>query len=109
MLDYLSKKVKVIVDRPLGSKHPEHDIYYTLNYGYISDTIAGDGEEIDAYILGEFKQLKEFEGTVIAVVHRKNDIEDKLVVSKYVNKYSKDQIEALIELQERFFDSEVIM
>lgn len=95
MLNYLSKKVKVIVDRSLGSKHPEHDIYYMLNYGYIPGTAAGDGEEIDAYILGEFKLLKEFEGTVIAVVHKKNNIEDKLVVPKYVNKHSREQIEAL--------------
>lgn len=93
----------------MGSKHPEHDTYYTLNYGYIPDTTAGDGEEIDAYALDEIKPLKEFEGTVIAVVHRENDTEDKLVVSKYVNKYSKEQIEALVEFQERFFDSEVIM
>lgn len=27
-MDYLNKKVKVIVDRPLASKHPEHEIYY---------------------------------------------------------------------------------
>lgn len=109
MLGYLSKEVKVIVDRPLGSIHPEHnDIYYTLNYGYIPNTVAGDGKEVDVYILGEFKPVEEFVGTVIAVVHRKNDIEDKLVVAKNPIKYSKDQIDALIEFQERFFDIEII-
>ncbi|MEZ0536623.1 inorganic diphosphatase [Caldicellulosiruptoraceae bacterium PP1] len=92
MLEYLNKKVKVIVDRPLCSKQPEHEIYYLLNYGYIPNTISNDGEEIDAYIIGEFKPLKEFEGFVIAIIHRKNDIEDKLVVSKYPGKYSKEQI-----------------
>jgi inorganic pyrophosphatase len=46
---------------------------------------------------------------VIALIHRKDDIEDKLVVSKNFHKYSKEQIEALVEFQERFFDSEIII
>jgi len=79
-----------------------------INYGYIPDTISGDGEEIDAYIIGEFIPVKEYEGIVVAVIHRKNDNEDKLVVSKQPNKYSKEQIEALVEFQERFFDTEII-
>lgn len=109
MHDYLNKEVKVIVDRPLASKHPEHEIYYPINYGYIPNTISGDGEEIDAYIIGEFQPLKDFNGIVIAIIHRENDVEDKLVVSKYSHKYSKEQIQALVEFQERFFQSEIIM
>ena len=109
MHDYLNEEVKVIVDRPLASKHPKHEIYYPLNYGYIPNTISGDGEEVDAYIVGEFKPLKEFVGVVIAIIHRKNDVEDKLVVSNNLHKYSKEQIQALVEFQERFFDSEIIM
>ncbi len=50
--NYLGKKVDVAVDRPLGSKHPKHDIIYEINYGYVSNTKAPDGEEIDVYILG---------------------------------------------------------
>lgn len=30
MNDYLNKKVKIIVDIPLASKHPEHEIYYKI-------------------------------------------------------------------------------
>ena len=42
--------VKVTVDRPLGSYHPEHkDMYYPINYGYVEGIIAPDGEEQDAY------------------------------------------------------------
>jgi inorganic pyrophosphatase len=109
MRHYLNKKVKVIIDRPLGSKHPEHEIFYSLNYGYIPDTISRDGEEVDVYIVGEFKLLEEFEGIVIALIHRHNDVEDKLVVSKHSSKYNKEQIEVLVEFQERFFDSEIII
>ena len=105
----LGEKVTVIIDRPLGSKHPKHDFIYSLNYGYISGIIAGDGEEQDAYVVGEFEPIKKFEGYVIAVILREDDVEDKLVVCKDLRKYTKQQIEALVEFQERFFQSNVIM
>lgn len=42
----LGKIVKVIVDRPLGSRHPNYDdIIYRVNYGYVEGIIAPDGEE----------------------------------------------------------------
>ncbi|MCI1981825.1 MAG: inorganic diphosphatase [Oscillospiraceae bacterium] len=110
LTNYLHKTVYVTIDRPLGSRHPEHhDMVYPLNYGYLPGTVSGDGEEIDAYIIGEFLPLKEFTGKVAAVIHRKNDSEDKLVVSSEQKNYSKEQIKALTEFQERFFDSEIIM
>lgn len=78
----LGKSVTVIVDRPLGTKHPNHkDIIYPINYGYIENLFAGDGEEQDAYILGIDKKVDIFRGTVIAIIHRLDDVEDKLVVA----------------------------
>ena len=45
----LGKKVKVTVDRPLGTYHPQHkDLYYPINYGYIEGIIAPDGERFSA-------------------------------------------------------------
>lgn len=109
MKEILGKKVEVHIDRPLGSKHPKYGNIYPINYGYIPKTQAGDGEEIDAYVVGEFDPINTFKGTVIAVIHRNDDNEDKLVVSKETNKYNKDHIYALTEFQERYFDSEIIM
>ena len=106
---YLAKQVKVIMDRPLGSKHPNHEFVYPINYEYIENTIFGHGEEIDAYVIGEFEPLESYEGYVVAVICRKNDDEDKLVVSKNFDIYNKDQIRALTEFQERFFESEIII
>lgn len=108
MEHYLGKLVTVKIDRPLGSKHPKHNFLYPLNYGFIPDTISGDGEEIDAYIIGEFGPLTTYEGYVIAIIKRTNDIEDKLVVCKELNKYNREQIKALTEFQERFFESTII-
>ena len=50
-----------------------------------------------------------YEGYVVAVIKRKNDVEDKLVVCKEKGKYSKEQIAALVEFQERFFETEIQM
>ncbi|QTL98615.1 NUDIX domain-containing protein [Iocasia frigidifontis] len=108
MNEYLGTIVDVEIDRPLGSRHPKHDFFYPINYGYIPNTLAPDGEEIDAYVLGEFEPIKKFRGRVIAVIKRKNDNEDKLVVAKTLNSYSKSDIEVLTEFQERFFDTEII-
>lgn len=105
---YLTKKVKVKIDRSLGTSHPEWKFIYPINYGYLENTISGDGEEIDAYVIGEFEPLDEFEGHVVAVIVRRDDNEDKLVVSKKMNTYSKEQILALVEFQERYFDIEII-
>ena len=70
---YLGQEVKIVIDRPLGSKHPKHDIYYAVNYGFVPGTKAPDGDEIDAYLLGVFEPVKEYEGKCIAIIHRLND------------------------------------
>lgn len=106
--DYLGKKVHVVVDRPMGSKHPKHGFIYPINYGYIPNTISGDGEELDAYIIGVFEAVKEFDGECIAAIHRMKDDDDKLVVAPEGKIYTKEQIEALVEFQESFFEHEII-
>ncbi len=105
---FLGKKVKVVMDRPMGSKHPKHSFIYPVNYGYIPNTTSGDGEELDAYVLGEHKPLDEFEGVVVAIIHRIDDDDDKLVVMQEGKNYTDDQIRALTEFQEKFFKSEII-
>ena len=106
----IGKTVKVIVDRPLGSVHPEHnDIYYSVNYGYVSGVMAADGEEQDAYILGVNVAVKEFTGKVIAIIHREDDVEDKWVVVPKDCRFSKEEIEQQVHFQEKFFKHTIIM
>ncbi len=106
--DYLGHEVTVKIDRQLGSKHPKWGFVYSLNYGFIPNTISGDGEELDAYVVGEFKPVEEFVGVCIAVIHRTNDNDDKLVVAPLGVNYTDDQIRALTEFQEKFFESIII-
>ena len=106
--DYLGKKVKIVMDRPMGSKHPKWNFIYPINYGYVPNTISGDGEELDAYIVGIFEPIEEYEGKCIAAIHRLDDDDDKLVIAPEEKIYTKQQIEALVEFQERFFEHEII-
>ena len=106
----IGKKVTVMVDRPLGSYHPEHkDIYYPVNYGYIEGIIAPDGEEQDAYILGIDESVETFTGIIIAVIHRNDDVEEKWVVCPEDASYTKEEIMELIRFQEQYYQSEIIM
>lgn len=110
MSDIIGKRVSVTVDRPLGSAHPNHpDLIYPINYGYIEGLIAPDGEEQDVYILGIDKPIEKFEGIVIAIIHRFDDIEEKWVVAPENMDFSKDEISEAVEFQERFFKTEIIM
>ena len=102
--------VTVTVDRPLGSYHPEYkDMYYPINYGYIEGVMAPDGEEQDAYILGVNEPVDKFTGKIMAIVHRKDDIEEKWVVVPNGMMFSKDEIRQQIYFQEQYFDSEIVM
>lgn len=106
--DYLGKNVSIVIDRKLGTKHPKHGFIYMVNYGYVPNTVSGDGEELDAYLLGVFEPVDEFIGKVIAVIHRTNDDDDKLVVVPENREYSDDAIRALTEFQEQYFESVII-
>jgi len=48
---YLGRELTVTIDRPLGSKHPTFDFEYEVNYGFLPETKAGDGHEIDVWVL----------------------------------------------------------
>ncbi len=106
----IGSTVRVIVDRPLGTFHPKHkDICYSVNYGYIPDVLAPDGEEQDAYILGVNKPVKEFVGRVIAIIHRFDDVEDKWVVAPEGASFTKDEIMKQVAFQEQYFRTEIRM
>ena len=107
--DFLNKIVTVKMDRPIGTKHPKHDFIYPINYGFIPNTISGDGEELDAYVIGPTDPLDEFTGRFCAIIHRTNDDDDKLIV---IPKEQKDIDDATInkmtEFQEKWYKHIII-
>ena len=105
---FLGQLVHVRIDRPLGSHHPRYGFRYVVNYGYVPGVVAPDGDELDAYVLGVDRSLDAFTGRCIAIVHRSDDDDDKLVVVPDGVTFSDDEILTQTRFQERFFDSHVL-
>ena len=106
--DFLNKIVTVKMDRPMGSKHPKHGFVYPINYGFIPDTISGDGEELDAYVIGPTVPLDEFTGRCCAVIHRTNDDDDKLVVVEKDKDVDDKTIDEVTKFQEQYYTHVII-
>jgi inorganic pyrophosphatase len=106
--NFLNQILHVKIDRPLGSRHPQHGFVYRVNYGYVPNTPAPDGDDLDAYVLGVFDPIEDFTGRCIAIVQRLDDDDDKLIIVPDGRQYSDEQIQALVEFQERFFKSIVV-
>ncbi len=105
----LGRIVTVTVDRKLGETHPEHkDIVYPLNYGYVQDVLAQDNEWQDAYIYGETQPLDVFEGQVVAVIHRLDDVEDKWVVADPGLRLTKEKVWEATRFMEQYFQVEIV-
>lgn len=106
---FLGQYVCAQVDRPVGYLHRkgEKELLYPINYGFIPGVLGGDGEELDVYYLGTDKPLTSFSGRVIAIVHRKDDSEDKLVVAADDYQYTAEQICREIYFQEKYYDTTV--
>ena len=104
----LGSVVKVTVDSPMGSIHPNHpDMVYPVNYGYIKGTLAPDGEEQDAYILGVDGPVERLTGRVIAIILRMDDIEDKWVVAPIGRTFTAEEIADAVRFQEQYFQTEL--
>ena len=107
--DVIGSVVTGTIDRPIGSRHPRHpDMVYPVNYGYVDGVFADDGENQDAYVLGADEPIESFEGKVIAVYHRLDDVEDKWVVSVDGSDYPDEEILRVIRFQEQYFEGELL-
>jgi len=105
---FLGKSVEVTIDRPLGSKHPKHNFEYEVNYGYIEGVKAPDGEDLDAYYLTLNKPIVKEKGVCIAIAHRKNNDDDKLIIVPENITMSDEEIMVAIHFQEQYFDTEIV-
>lgn len=107
--ELIGQEVIVYVDRKLGSVHPKyHNIIYPINYGYIKEITAIDGDYQDAYLFGINEPVDQAKGIVFAVVERENDIEDKLIVITNNKEYTLEEIDQLINFQEQYFEHKIV-
>ncbi len=108
---YLGKQIDAMIDRPIGYVHTKGNktLVYPVNYGYIPGVLGGDGEELDVYCLGATEPLECFSGKVIAIVHRADDVEDKLVACPPDASFDALDICKEIYFQEKYYDTTVEM
>ena len=107
---FLGQIVEIKIDRPLGSAHPKHpDLIYPVNYGFIPGVFGDDGKELDVYLLGVGKPVFKYPAQIIAVVHRLDDEEDKLVGAPVGTHFTKAEIKKSVAFQEQYFKTEVEM
>ena len=106
---FLGKTVHIEIDRPIGYVHKKetYALTYPINYGYIPDVLGGDGEEMDVYLLGVDISVDEFDAHIIAIVHRENDVEDKLVGVPQGVVFTKEEIAAAVHFQEQYYCSHI--
>ena len=106
---YLGKTVCIGIDRPIGYVHKKGEkvLVYPINYGYIPGVLGGDDEELDVYLLGVDTPVQSYTCRIIAIAHRENDVEDKLVGAPDGTCYTKEEIEAAIHFQEKYYHTHI--
>ena len=106
---YLGRTVRIEVDRPVGYIHKKekYTLTYKINYGYVPGVLGGDGEELDVYLLGVDTPVSEYVGRIVAIAHRDDDVEDKLVMAPEGASFSADEIYEAISFQEKYYKTHV--
>ena len=83
-VDQLVEASTLIIDRPKGSPHPRHGSWrYPLDYGYLAETRAPDGDGIDFW-RGSLAEAR-VTGVIVAVDLDKGDGEFKLLLGCTAN------------------------
>lgn len=106
---YLGKIVEIEIDRPIGYVHKKqnYELHYPINYGFIPNVLGGDGEELDVYLIGVDKPVKTYRAKIIGIVHRHNDVEDKLVACPISSKFDQSRIQREVEFQEKYYETHI--
>ncbi len=100
---YLGRTVTIGIDRPMGYIHHKGELswQYPINYGYIPGVLGGDDEELDVYLLGVDVPVERYTGRIIGIVHRENDVEDKLIMAPEGVAFTAEEIRAAVFFQEQ--------
>jgi inorganic pyrophosphatase len=78
-LTELANTNRITIDRPRGTTHPRYaDLIYPLDYGYLENTFAGDGDGIDIWF-GSLND-KTLTGILCTFDRLKRDAEIKLLI-----------------------------
>lgn len=97
--------VKVKIEGLKGTKHRKFNTTFDSSYGFVPDTMSPDGEELDAYVLSMDNVVENFEGKCIAIIHRTDDDDDKLIViPDNLDDISDDEIRKQTNFREKYLN-----
>lgn len=100
--ELLGKKVKVHIDDSSKGN------ILQASYGYLEDFLSSDGSRQEVYVLGADEVGEEFSGVAYAIIERKDEGKDKLVVVKEGSEYSNQEIRKAIAHKEKPFKHKII-
>ena len=94
------------IDRPIGYRD-RFGNSYPINYGYIPEIQGGDGEAQDVYVISSAidSAISCFEGELVAIIHRRDDIETKWVLTGQGEQLTAEEIASKTHFIEQYFDS----
>ncbi len=102
--DALGMRVRVTVDRPMGSRRPRNpETLYPVNCGHVEGIVGGDGAPQNVCILGVKGPVRQFTGRVIAVIHRADGCGEEWVAAPEGMVMFEPEIRAAMHCAEQFF------
>jgi len=96
--EYIGQTVNIIIDSHMGTKHPKLGYYFPINFGHIENS------KMEAFVMGVFKPIQRFTGTVIAILTENSESEIFLVVAPDGKTYTDEAILAITEFRNNIFD-----
>ena len=106
---YLGKTLKIEIDRPIGYVHRkgEKTLIYPINYGYIPGVLGGDDEELDVFLVGVDEPVSTYEGRIVGIVYRADDVEDKLIMAPEGVSLTASQMACAVYFQEKYYKTTI--
>ena len=78
-IEQLTATNPIVIDRPKGRAHPRYpDYVYPLDYGYLENTTAGDGDGIDVWLGSLYPKM--LTGILCTFDTLKRDMEIKILL-----------------------------
>ena len=96
----LGKFIRIKVTNPIGSLNRQYGYTYKLNYGTLEGRKQFDHRFCGAYILGINHPVRNFDGRVIAILHRNGERKGILIVAPKSTRYIQYQIADAIAFAE---------
>ncbi|MNT24200.1 hypothetical protein D3C72_1596630 [compost metagenome] len=106
--ELIDQTVRIEIPKSVMKKDKNIGTSFPINFGVIPDVLDGDGKKLECYIVGTENIKNEFTGKCIAVLHKFDNTEDKLIVTQSDKNFSDNEIREILKFQEKNYLNEII-